>query len=75
MSRIMNSTRAWCVMAHSDRLKRFMVSPQFVRPLALRLTVRTLRPVSELLHAQCDDLVAVAEAGRRHQRVVINRVE
>ena len=63
----MNRTSAWCVIAHSERLKRFMDGTPVDR-MARRLNVsallstvaRTLLPGLELLHAERDDAVAVA---------------
>ena len=62
----MNSTSGWCVIAHSDRLKRFMTLLRGSRSAGFDRA--DLEARFELLHAQRDDLVAVADAGGDERR-------
>ena len=64
----MNSTSGRCVMAHSDRLRRFMIALRvqgFLRCAGYQRTLdgAHLQPGLELLHAERDDPVAVVDAG------------
>src|SRR3979411_3021210 len=76
---IMNRTSGRWVIAHSDRLKRCMMSPRNLCAFnSLTLSLRNslafdssnFQSGFELLHAERDDPVAVAAPGRDQRRIL-----
>src|SRR6516165_237591 len=72
---IMNSTSARWVIAHSERLKRFMrasreIYVQREPSLSPWVDGAHLRAGCELLHPERDDLVAIGDAGADERRIL-----